>query len=158
MFFGLYNSPTTFQRMMNDIFANLITKGKVTVYLDDILIATPNFLTHIQTVREVLDIIQTHNLYLKPEKCDWIQKEVKYLEHIISYGQIQMDHAKTQAIDKWKIPQTKKELQSFLGFANYYWRFIEGYSNIVKPLTTLTGKTPWNWKQEEQEAFNELKY
>jgi RNase H-like domain found in reverse transcriptase len=68
-----------------------------------------------------------------------------------------MDHAKTQAIDKWKIPWTKKELQSFLGFTNYYQRFIEGYSDIVKPLTTLTGKTPWNWKEEEQEAFNELK-
>jgi Reverse transcriptase (RNA-dependent DNA polymerase) len=72
MFFGLCNSPATFQRMMNDIFANLIAKGKVTVYLDDILIATPDLLMHIQTVREVLDIIQTHNLYLKPEKCDWI--------------------------------------------------------------------------------------
>jgi Reverse transcriptase (RNA-dependent DNA polymerase) len=143
--------------MMNDIFANLIAEGKVTVYLDDILIATPDLLTHIQTVREVLDIIQTHNLYLKPEKCDWIQKEVEYLGHIISYSQIRMDHAKTQAIDKWKIPWTKKELQLFLGFTNYYWRFIEGYSDIIKLLTTLTGKTPWNWKKEEQEAFNELK-
>jgi hypothetical protein len=54
-----------------------------------------------------------------------------------------MDHAKTQAIDKWEIPHTKKELQSFLGFANYYQRFIKGYSDIVKPLMTLTGKTPW---------------
>jgi Reverse transcriptase (RNA-dependent DNA polymerase) len=157
MFFRLCNSPATFQRMMNDIFTNLIAEGKVTIYLDDILIATPDLLTHIQTVREVLNIIQTHNLYLKPEKCDWIQKEVEYLGHIILYGQIRMDHAKTQAIDEWKIPRTKKELQSFLGFANYYRRFIEGYSDIVKPLTTLTGKTPWNWKEEEQEAFNELK-
>jgi hypothetical protein len=82
---------------------------------------------------------------------------VEYLGHIISYSQIQMDYAKTQAIDKWQIPQMKKELQSFLGFANYYQRFIEGYCDIVKPLTTLTGKTPWNWKEEEQETFNELK-
>jgi Reverse transcriptase (RNA-dependent DNA polymerase) len=104
MFFGLCNSPATFQRMMNDIFANLIAKGKVTVYLDDILITTSNLLTYIQTVIEVLNIIQTHNLYLKPEKCNWIQKEVEYLGHIILYSQIQMDHAKTQAVDKWKIP------------------------------------------------------
>jgi deoxyuridine 5'-triphosphate nucleotidohydrolase len=69
-----------------------------------------------------------------------------------------MDHAKTQAIDEWKVPWMKKELQSFLGFANYYQRFIEGHSGIVKPLTTLTGKALWNWKEEEQEAFNKLKH
>jgi hypothetical protein len=68
-----------------------------------------------------------------------------------------MDHAKTQAIDEWKIPCIKKELQLFLGFVNYYRRFIKGYSDIVKPLMTLTGKTPWTWKEEEQKDFNKLK-
>jgi Reverse transcriptase (RNA-dependent DNA polymerase) len=112
------------------------------VYLDDILIASPDLLMHIQIVQEVLTIIQTYNLYLKPEKCDWIQKEVEYLGHIISYAQIQMGHTKTQAIDKWKISHIKKELQLFLGFTNYYHQFITGYSNIMKLLTILTGKTP----------------
>jgi hypothetical protein len=100
---------------------------------------------HCQMVQEVLDLLRSHKLYLKPEKCDWEKLEVKYLGHIISGSHVKMDPAKIEAISKWREPQNKKELQSFLGFANYYRKFIEGYGSIAKPMTKLTGNEPWTW-------------
>jgi RNase H-like domain found in reverse transcriptase len=83
--------------------------------------------------------------------------EVEYLGYIISKSSVKMDPAKIEAISKWKEPRNKKELQSFLGFANLYRKFIEGYGSIAKPMTKLTGKEPWTWGSDQQKAFNQIK-
>ena len=141
--FGLSNSPATFQMMMNDIFRDLILRGKVIVYLDDILIFTKTREEHRAVVRQVLQILRENKLTCKPEKCEFETRETEYLGHIIGDGVVKMDPAKVAGVTGWPEPATKKELQSFLGFANFYRRFIAGFSKIAGPLHALTGQAEW---------------
>ncbi len=157
MFFGLTNSPATFQAMMNEIFRELITEGFVVVYLDDILIFTETMEEHTQITKRVLQILTDNKLYLKPEKCQFHKIELDYLGHKISHDTIAMDPIKVAGVTEWPTPKTKKELQSFLGFANYYRRFIKDFSHIAHPLHRLTGNDEWKWKEEQQAAFEALK-
>jgi hypothetical protein len=120
MFFGLTNSPATFQTMMNNIFHDLIQKGKVIVYLDDILIFSKDLNEHREITKQVLQILRNNNLYLKPQKCTFEQEEIKYLGMIIGNGVVKMDPKKVAAVAEWPTPQSKTELQQFLRFANYY--------------------------------------
>ena len=120
MFFGLTNSPTTFQWMMNDIFKDLIAAGKVTVYLDDILIFSKTLKEHREITRKVLALLRKHKLFLKAEKCEFEVLETEYLEVIISEGSVRMDQVKIAGIIDWPVPTKKRELQSFLGFTNFY--------------------------------------
>jgi hypothetical protein len=129
MFFGLTNSPATFQTMMNDIFCDLVLEGVVVVYLDDILIFTESLEEHREVTRRVLEILQRHKLFLKPEKCEFEKTEVEYLGVIVSHNSVQMDPVKVAGVMEWPIPTTKKELQSFLGFTNFYQCFIQGFSH-----------------------------
>jgi Reverse transcriptase (RNA-dependent DNA polymerase) len=120
MFFGLTNSPATFQTMMNHILRDLINEGKVAVYLDDILIFTKDLTEHREVVSRVLQILRENKLSLKPQKCEFEKEEMKYLGMIIGHGEVRMDQAKVAAVGKWPTPKNKKEVQQFLGFANYY--------------------------------------
>jgi len=121
MFFGLTNSPSTFQTMMDTIFRDLMTAGEVIIYMDDILIATPNNPEHHQRlVHQVLTRLEEHNLYLKPEKCTFEALEVEYLGLIIGHGRIRMDPIKVVGVDGWKPPKNLTELQGFMGFINFY--------------------------------------
>ena len=156
MFFGLTNSPATFQNFMNHIFKPLIDQGVVAVYMDDILIFTQTHEEHTRVVREVLHILRENNLFLKPEKCVFHQPEVEYLGLIVGNRQARMDPAKVAAIRDWPAPTKKQELQRFLGFCNFYRHFIKDYSKIAKPLTILTGDIPWTWTDHQQHAFNTL--
>ncbi len=113
MFFRLTNSPATFQWMMNDIFKNLIASGKVTIYLDDILIMSKTKEEHHQITPEVLSTLQKHKLFLKVEKCEFEVLETEYLGVIISEGSICMDLVKIKGILDWPVPTKKKELRSF---------------------------------------------
>jgi Reverse transcriptase (RNA-dependent DNA polymerase) len=145
MFFGLCNSPATFQRMMNTILEDMITAGHVLVYIDDIMIHSPGSLSqHISLVWQVLIWLCKHKLYLKPEKCEFHKKEVEYLGQIISKGQVAIDPVKTDAVKTWPVPINKRELQQFLEFCNYYQKFIEGFSKLSNPLQLLVGKNDWN--------------
>ncbi len=156
MFFGLTNSPATFQWMMNDIFRDLIGEGKVTIYLDDILIFSKDLGEHRQIVKRVLQRLRENKLFLKAEKCKFEVLEIEYLGVIISENLICMEPVKITRIAKWPTPMKKRELQSFLGFTNFYRKFIKNYSKVVKALTTLTGLAPWKWGSEDR-AFAELK-
>jgi hypothetical protein len=140
MFFGLCNSPTTFQSMMNHLFKDLIDHNVVVVYMDDILIYTQDLEEHRKITEEVLKILKNNDLYLKPEKCEFEKTKIEYLGLIISENHVEMDKVKVQGILDWPTPQKVKDVQAFLGFANFYRRFVENFSEIARPLTQLTRK------------------
>ena len=120
MFFGLTNSPATFQALMNAIFADLIAEGKVAVYLDDILIWSSDMSEHRKVVHEVLKRLEEHDLYLRPEKCTFEKDEIDYLSLIIWSGFISMNFVKVKAATTWSTPKCLKDVCAFIGFANFY--------------------------------------
>ena len=140
MYFGFSNAPATFQSMMNDILGDLICIGYVMVYLDDILIFGINKKEHRQLVKKVLKRLQENNLYTKAEKYSFEQSNIKYLNIIISENKVQMDEEKLSGVLKWLVPTEVKQVQAFLGFVNFYQRFIENFAKMSKPLSDLTKK------------------
>ncbi len=121
MFFGLMNSPSTFQTMMDTIFQTLTTTREVVIYMDNILITTPdNIPHHQQLVHQVLDKLEEHDLFLKPEKCTFEVPEIEYLGLIIGGGKVQMDLVKVQGVEGWECLKTLKELRGWMGFINFY--------------------------------------
>jgi hypothetical protein len=140
MFFGLKNLPATFQTMMNTLFRDLITEGHVVIYMDDILTFTKTLEEHRRVVTQVLQRRGENKLFAKPEKCSFEQTEVEYLGVLVSHNQVKMDPAKIRAVKEWPAPTTVKQVQQFLGFANFYRRFIEGFGGLARPLSGLTGK------------------
>jgi hypothetical protein len=158
MGFGMTNSPATFQSLMNSVFADLIAIGVVAVYMDDILIYMPTLVEHRKIVREVLQRLQDHDLYLKPEKCEFEKQEIEYLGMIIRPGEVCMDPGKVSAVRDWPTPTTLCDVRAFIGFSNFYRRFIKDFSSIARPLHDLTKKdVPWQWQTEQQHAFDTLK-
>ena len=155
--FGLSNAPAAFQRFMNEIFADLLDVC-VVVYLDDILVYSSNPSQHSEHVLEVLRHLKAHNLYCKASKCEFSTDTTEFLGFICTQDGIKMDDTKVQVIRDWPRPRNVRDVQSFLGFANFYRRFIYNYSEIVVPLTRLTRKTAvWDWSGSCQAAFETLK-
>src|SRR5215472_10029379 len=157
MQFGLCNAPATFQTMMNDVLREEIATKMVVDYVDDILIFSKDLTSHREMVRRVLDKLQKHHLYLKLEKCEFERALVEFLGMIISENSVGMNESKVLAVKEWPVPKNKRSLQQFLGFVNYYRRFIKDFGKIAKPLHMLTGKRDWNWTWEQDKAFMELK-
>jgi hypothetical protein len=157
MMFGLTNSPATFQTMMNDIFADLIAENKVCVYLDDILIYSVDLAEHKRITRLILQRLWEHQLFLKPEKCEFEKERIEYLGLIISDGQIEMDPVKVAGVSEWLTPTSKKKVQQFVRFVNFYHRFIQDYSKVARPLFNLTGKADFKWGEDQESAFTELR-
>ncbi len=124
---------------MNDIFHDLISEGKVTIYLDNILIFSKDLKEHQQIIKRVLQRLRENKLFLKAEKCKFEVLETEYLGVIISENSIRMDPVKIAGIAEWPTPMKKRELQSFLGFTNFYQKFIKNYSKVVKVLTAPYG-------------------
>jgi hypothetical protein len=120
MYFGLTNSLATFQTMMNEIFQDLITEGVVSIYLDDILIFANSMEEHRRITHLVLDRMREHKLYLWPEKCEFEQTRIECLSVIISHNKVEMDLVKIAGVADWPMPSNKKEVQSFIGFVNFY--------------------------------------
>ena len=110
MFFGLTNLPATFQALMNAIFVDLITEGKIAVYLDDILIWSNNIDEHRKIVHEVLQHLQDHDLYFCLEKCEFECSEIKYLGLVICHSKFSMDPVKVEAVLKWSTPKNLKDV------------------------------------------------
>jgi hypothetical protein len=145
MFFGLCNSPATFQSFMDDVFKEEIDSGEFGIYMDDILVATDGTMEHhIECIHHLLDKLKKVNLFLKPEKCTFHKEQIDYLGLIIGNGTVHMDPVKVEGITKWPIPTTVKQVRSFLGFCNFYRAFIPKFSDIARPLNDLTRKN-YQW-------------
>jgi len=142
---------------MNDVFSDLLDVC-IVVYLDDILIYSDNITQYQKHVKEVLKRLQKAGLYAKAEKCEFHSNFVKYLGYVLSPSGLIMSDTKVKTIQEWPEPKKVKDIQSFLGFANFYKCFIFNYSDIVIPLTRLTRKgAPWNFDENCRKAFNTLK-
>jgi hypothetical protein len=137
--FGLTNAPSSFQRFMNTIFGDLLNVMLV-IYLDDILVYSISPADHPEHVQEVLRHLRKHGLFVKPEKCEWGQHSVEFLGFHCSASGIRMDKKKVQVILDWPEPRNVRDIQSFLGFANFYCHFIPQYSDIIIPMTLLLQK------------------
>jgi len=144
--------------MMNDIFRIVIAEGVVVVYLDNILIFTKTEEEHERAVWRVLEILTGHKLFLRPEKCEFHRKQIEYLGLVISENKVAMDSVKVAGVREWPVPENRTDVQAFIGFVNFYRRFIQDFSTIAQPLFDLTcSDQAWNWGTKEQEAFEHLK-
>ena len=142
---------------MNSVFADVLD-FYVVVYLDDILIFSKDPKQHTAHVREVLKRLRAHQLFAKVEKCEFSTTATEFLGFDISSSGISMSPSKVDTVLKWPTPTSVKQVQSFLGFANFYRRFIFSYSDIVVPLTRLTRKgVDWVWSAAADLAFRSLK-
>jgi len=120
MFFGLTNSPATFQAMMNELLRDLTNTGKVAVFIDDVIVGTETEEGHDELVAEVIKRLEENNLYVKPEKCKWKVREVEFLGVVIGPEGIKMEKEKVKRVLEWPTPKCVKDIQKFLGLVNYY--------------------------------------
>jgi len=120
MFFGLTNLPAIFQAMINDILRDLIDIGDVVAFMDNILVETEDKRRHNKIVEEVLKRMEANNLYVKPEKCVWKVKEINFLGLVMGAESMKIQEEKVAGVLEWPRPKTVKEMQKFLGLANYY--------------------------------------
>ena len=158
MFFGMTNSPVTFQAMINEILRNLINEGKVAAFVDDVLVETETEEGHDEIVKEILRRLEENNLYIKPEKCVWKVRKIRFLGVVIGPNRIEMEKEKVNGVLSWPQPKNVKDIRKFLGLANYYRRFIKDFAQVARPINMLTRKdVKWQWGIEQQKAFDELK-
>jgi hypothetical protein len=164
--FGLCNAPGTFQAMINKVLQELPDKG-VIVYIDDILIYYEDEEIHVELVKKVLAKLRANYLCASIKKSVFHTPEVEYLGYHISSEGIAMSPIKVKSIQDWAEPRSVKKVQQFLGFANFYRRFIDGFSKVARPLTELTkkekdasakAKSAFNWTEADGRAFATLKH
>jgi hypothetical protein len=158
--FGLTNSPAIFQKAMNDVFGQYIGKF-VAIYLDDILVYSKTEAEHVDHLQKVLQLLSDNKLYAKMSKCEFFKPQLQFLGHVVSQDGLQVDPSKVDVVNNWQVPTTIKELRSFLGLANYFRKYVQGYSSLVAPLIQLT-KLDKNfkaadWQEEHQSAFDGVK-
>ncbi|KAK3544947.1 hypothetical protein QTP86_029196, partial [Hemibagrus guttatus] len=156
--YGLANAPSVFQDFMHEVLRDFLHRF-VLVYIDDILIYSRSMADHQRHVTEVLRRLRSHHLFLKAEKCLFHQPSVQFLGYVIDRSGVRMDETKVAAVRDWPRPTSVKELQRFLGFANFYRRFIRGYSSVTSPLTNLLRNKPKSltWNPTALQAFDTLK-
>jgi len=158
MFFGMMNSPATFQAMMNEILRDMINEGKVAAFVDNVLVGTETEEGHDKIVEKVLRRLEENGLYIKPEKCIWKVRKIGFLDVVIGPGRIEMEKEKVNGVLSWPKPKNVKDVRKFLGLANYYRRFIKDFAQVARPMNMLTRKdVKWQWGEEQQKAFDELK-
>lgn len=162
--FGLCNAPATFQRLMQKCLGDKV-HDFLLIYLDDVIIYSPDFDCHLQHLEQVFQRLAKYGLKLQPQKCKFLQKEVTYLGHVVSEAGVATDPEKIAAVRDWPQPETTTQVRSFLGFAGYYRRFIPAFSKVASPLhgllvgTATLGKKsrPVLWTPACQAAFEHLK-
>lgn len=157
LMFGLSNAPSSFQRMVNNLFGDLSDQG-VCAYLDDLIIASRDFEIHVKTLAEVFNRLSQAGLTIKASKTNFCQKECRILGHIVNNLGIKVDPEKTFLMSTYPTPRNVKQLRRFLGMASYYRRFIENFSKIADPLNLLLHKeVEFKWQEAQELAFDKLK-
>src|ERR1700730_12354334 len=156
MQFGLCNAPPTFQRMIDEVLERELATEKVFAYLDDILIATDSVEENRRLTREVLQRLRENQLYCSARKCQFEVDKVDYLGIRITQGWIRISPEQIKAILEIGIPRNKKQLRRALGILGAFRKHIQGYSDIAKPLTRLTGEVPYVWGEVEMQRFRKL--
>jgi len=151
MFFGLTNSPATFQVMMNDLLRDLIVEEKVAVFIDDVMVVMETEEGGDEIVDEVLKRLEKNDLFVKPEKCVWKVREVEFLGVIIGEDGVRMEKEKVQGVIEWPVSKSVKDVQKFLGLANYYKQFVKELYEMMRK------ENKWSWGEKQQKAFEELK-
>ena len=155
--FGLTNAPSVFQRYVNEVLKEYIDRG-VVAYIDDILIYSKTEEELVDLMKKVLRKLLNNSLCINAKKCVFHARKVEFVGYTIDQNRVKMSENKVKHILEWEPPRSVHEVQRFLGLANFYRRFIRGYSSICRPLTQQTKKEQvWNWTNECQEAFNKLK-
>jgi len=158
MFFGMTNSPATFQAMMNEILRDMINEGKIAVFVDNVLVGTETEEGHDEIVAEVLKRLEENDLYIKPEKCVWKVRKILFLGVVMGEGKVKMEKEKVGEVLKWPTLQCVWDIRKFLGLANYYRRFVKDFAKVALTMNQLTRKDKkWKWGGEEQAAFEQLK-
>jgi hypothetical protein len=155
MGFGLCNAPATFSRAMSLVLRGL-TWRIVLAFLDDTLVLGKDFQSHLDNLREVFLRFREFDLKFKPKKCELFQTRVEFLGRQVSRYGIEMGDAYISAVREWAVPSNVKEVERFLGFANYHRAFIAWYAELTVPLYSVTGKKPFHWGPEQQTAFEGL--
>lgn len=160
--FGLCNAPATFQRLMQRCLGEQV-HDHLLIYLDDVIVYSPDFESHLRHLEQVFQRLQEHGLKLQPVKCRLFRREVRYLGHVVSGQRVATDTKKTRAVADWPVPTTARQVKSFLGFVGYNRRFISGFAKMAAPLTHLlqgtTGRpsATVTWSPACQLAFDQLK-
>ncbi|KAJ0456627.1 putative nucleotidyltransferase, Ribonuclease H [Helianthus annuus] len=155
--FGLTNAPAVFMDLMNRVCEPYLDKF-VIVFINDILIYSKTKEEHEQYLRAILELLKKDKLYAKFSKCKFWLREVQFLGHVVNGNGIHVDPTKIEAIKNWETPKTPTKIRQFLGLAGYYRRFIEDFSKIAQPLTSLTQKDKkFDWGDKQEEAFQLLK-
>ncbi len=155
--FGLSNATATFQQLMSKVLMDVAQSygNLVMCYVDDVIIATSTIDQHIDRISEVLSCLRRAGLKCKPSKCEFLKTSIKYLGRIIDGEGVKPHPESIQTVMQWKRPRNKRELQSFLGFANYYREFIKGHSELVEPMNRLVRKSQdFQWTPEAEESFD----
>ena len=140
MFFGMTNSPATFQAMMNEILRDMINEGKVAAFVNNVLVETETEEGHDEIIEEVLKRLEENDLYIKPEKCVWKVQKIGFLGVVIGPDRIEMEKEKVDGILSWPEPKNIKDVRKFLGLTNYYRRFIKNFTQVARPMNVLTRK------------------
>ena len=140
MFFGMTNSPATFQAMINEILRDMINEGKVVAFVDNVLVGTEMKEGHDEIVEEVLRRLEENDLYVKPEKCVWKVRKIGFLGVVIEPSGIEIEKEKVDGILSWSEPRNVKDIRKFLDLANYYRRFIKDFTQVVRPINVLIRK------------------
>ena len=154
--FGLCNAPATFSRAINLVLRGLNWKT-VLAFLDDILVLGKDFQHHLSNLRETLSRFREYGLKLKPKKCEFFQRKTEFLGRIISHNTIEMAQTDIETILAWPRPKNSKEVERFMGLANYHRLFIKNFAKLASPLYELTKKKKFQWTERQELAFESLK-